>query len=79
MKKLTEKDGSVNRTVYLDFVKCGVIPFINKHHSDSNYKFWPDMVSSHFRQFSGSILELTKYQICAKIRKLWFILNHIKC
>ena len=39
---------AVNKTVYLDFIKRGVIPFIKKHHSDGNYKFWPDLASSHY-------------------------------
>ena len=39
---------AVNKTVYLDFIKRGIIPFIKKHHSDGNYKFWPDLASSHY-------------------------------
>jgi transposase len=39
---------AVNQKVYLDFIKRGVIPFIKKHHSDGNYKFWPDLASSHY-------------------------------
>jgi hypothetical protein len=39
---------AVNQTVYLEFLKSGVIPFINQHHSDGNYKFWPDLASSHY-------------------------------
>ncbi|RNA44855.1 hypothetical protein BpHYR1_022611 [Brachionus plicatilis] len=38
---------TVNQTVYLDFIKRGVIPFIKKHHSDGNFKFWLDLASSH--------------------------------
>ena len=44
-----QKSGlAVNQTIYLKFIKRGVIPFINKHHSDGNYKFWPDLASSHY-------------------------------
>ena len=39
---------AVNKTVYLDFIKRGVIPFIKKHHSDGYYKFWSDLASSHY-------------------------------
>ena len=39
---------AVDKTVYKGFIKDGVLPFINKHHSDGNYKFWPDLASSHY-------------------------------
>jgi transposase len=29
-------------------VKKRLIKFINKHHSDSNYLFWPDLASAHY-------------------------------
>jgi len=39
---------AVNRNVYIDFIKKGVMPLIKKHHSDGKYKFWPDLASSHY-------------------------------
>ena len=39
---------TVNRNVYLDTIKCGLVPFIRKYHSNNNYKFWPDLASSHY-------------------------------
>lgn len=39
---------AVNRNVYIDFIKKGVMPLIKKHHSDEKYKFWPDLASSHY-------------------------------
>ena len=29
-------------------IKKRLIPFINAHHSDGNYVFWPDLASSHY-------------------------------
>jgi hypothetical protein len=29
-----------------------LLPFINEHHSDSNYVFWPDLASSHYAKKS---------------------------
>ena len=39
---------AVNQMVYMECIKHGVIPFIQQHHSDGNYKFWPDLASSHY-------------------------------
>ena len=39
---------SVNKSAYMECIKHGVIPFINKHHSDGNYNFWPDHANSHY-------------------------------
>ena len=39
---------AINQTVYKnDCIIKRLIPFINKHHSDGNYVFWPDLASSH--------------------------------
>ena len=44
-----QKSGlAVNKSVYLDIIKRGLVPFIEKHHSDGKYKFWPDLASSHY-------------------------------
>ena len=39
---------AINEIVYKGLIKYGVLLFINQHHSDGNYKFWPDMASSHY-------------------------------
>ena len=39
---------AVNKSVYLDIIKCGLVPFIEKHHSHGKYKFWQDLASSHY-------------------------------
>jgi hypothetical protein len=39
---------AINQEVYLkNCIKKRLIPFINAHHSDGNYVFWPDLASSH--------------------------------
>ena len=38
------------------------MPFINKHHSDGNYKFWPDLASSHYAT------EVVEYYRAQKIK-----------
>jgi len=53
---------AVNKTVYKGFIKDGVLPFINQHHSDSNYKFWPDLASSHYAT------EVVEYYRAQKIK-----------
>ena len=53
---------AVNKTVYKGFIKDGVLPFINKHHSDGNYKFWPDLASSHYAT------EVVEYYRAQKIK-----------
>ena len=40
---------AVNQHVYLnEIIKKKLMPFIAKHHSDSQYLFWPDLASSHY-------------------------------
>ena len=34
-----------------------LIPFINKHHSDGNYVFWPDLASSHYARSVTNYLD----------------------
>lgn len=40
---------AVNKSVYEDeCIKKRLVPFINAHHADGNYIFWPDLASSHY-------------------------------
>jgi hypothetical protein len=40
---------SINQEVYLnECLKERLIPFINEHHRDGKYIFWPDLASSHY-------------------------------
>lgn len=53
-----QNEGAINGQVYRD--QCiikGLIPFIKKYHSESNYLFWPDLASSHYAK---PVLELLR-------------------
>ena len=39
---------AVNADVYLKTIKRSLILFIGKYHSNNDYKFWPDLPSSHY-------------------------------
>ena len=43
-----ESGMAVNADVYLDIIKRGLVPFIGKYHLNNDYKFWPDLASSHY-------------------------------
>ena len=39
----------MNQEIYLnEFIKKKTIPFIEKHHSNGKYIFWPDLTTSHY-------------------------------
>lgn len=43
------KAEAVNQTIYLEkCLKDRLLPFINKHHGDGKYLFWPDLASAHY-------------------------------
>ena len=46
----TTKDSAINGDVY--FKKClpKLLAFINKHHQDDKYLFWPNLASSHYAE-----------------------------
>jgi hypothetical protein len=39
---------AVNQEVYLNECIKRLVPFINQHHKEDNYVFWPDLASSHY-------------------------------
>lgn len=40
---------AVNQKIYLEeCIKKRLVPFINLHHADGQYLFWPDLASSHY-------------------------------
>ena len=40
---------SVDSHIYIDkFLQKSLLPFIQEHHADSNYIFWPDLASAHY-------------------------------
>ncbi|KAJ3661692.1 hypothetical protein Zmor_006079 [Zophobas morio] len=49
---------AVNQEVYKNQCLAKIlVPFINKYHSDDNYIFWPDKVSSHYAKSVTAFLE----------------------
>ena len=46
---LEQASTSINQNNYLnECIKKKLVPFINKHHSDRKYIFWPDKASAHY-------------------------------
>jgi hypothetical protein len=40
---------AINKIIYeKECIEKRLLPFINKHHADGNYVFWPDLASSHY-------------------------------
>ena len=49
---------AVNQEVYLnECIIKRLVPFINQHHKDDNYVFWPDLASSHYAKSVTDWLE----------------------
>ena len=57
-------NNAVNAEVYCQIIRANVIPFIQQHHSNVSYYFWPDLASAHY---SRSALELLQSN------NIWFI------
>jgi hypothetical protein len=51
----------------LKFIKCGLIPFIKKYHSDGNYKFLPDQLGAHYSGIVVNHLVKEKINFIEKI------------
>ena len=63
-----QKSGlAVNKSVYLDKVKRGLVIFIEKHHSDGKYKFSPDLASSHYAKVEVYYFRAKKINLVQKI------------
>ena len=42
---------AIDQCLYLEkCIKPKLVPFIQRHHSKSNYVFWPDLASSHYAE-----------------------------
>ncbi|CAF4403061.1 unnamed protein product [Didymodactylos carnosus] len=46
----TTKGPAVTGDVYVEKCLLKLLTFINKHHPDDKYIFWPDLASSHYAQ-----------------------------
>ena len=59
---------AVNQTIYLEeCIKKTLIPFIEQHHSDGKYVFWPDLASSHYAKSVIAYLREKKVNFVEKI------------
>ena len=48
-------------------IKRGLVPFIEKHHSDGIYNFWPDLASSHYAKVVVGYFRAQKINFVQKI------------
>ena len=79
---------AVNQHIYLNnCIKERLMPFINEHHSDGQYLFWPDLASSHYAKTVIKYLREEKVHFverndnppnlpeCRPIENFWSILK----
>ena len=64
---LSKKWYGCQKNLYIECIKHGVIPFIKKHHSDGNYKFWPELASSHYANEVVEFYRAQKFKFVEKI------------
>ena len=58
---------AINQEVYLkSCIQRRLIPFINAHHSDGNYVFWPDLASAHYAKTVVDYLNEKKVKFVQK-------------
>ena len=62
----------VTKSLCIECIKHGVIPFIHKHHSEGNYKFWQDLESSHYAK---EVMEYYRAQKIKFVEKLENLIN----
>ena len=58
---------AINSDIYIqNCLEARLIPFINAHHLDGQYIFWPDLASSHYSKKTQTYLEAQKVNYVAK-------------
>lgn len=59
---------AINQNTYLEqCIKKRLIPFIQEHHSDGQYLFWPDLASAHYAKTVISYLDEKKINYVTKV------------
>ena len=59
--------GTMNKDVYIkECIRRRLIPFINMHHSDGDYLFWPDLASCHYAKDTVATFEEEGINFVAK-------------
>lgn len=79
---------AVNKEIYLeDCIRKKLLPFIEQHHSDGEYLFWPDLASSHYAKIVIDYLKAQNVNFvqkednppnlpeCRPIEDLWGIIK----
>ena len=60
---MTKSGMAINKQQYLRFLRMRLVPFINKHHKNGDYLFWPDLASSHYADFVQIFIDhMLKYR-----------------
>lgn len=57
---------AINKQQYLKFLRMRLVPFINEHHKNGEYLFWPDLASSHYAQDVIDFLDASKINYVPK-------------
>ena len=59
---------AVSKAIYeINFIKRRLVPFINAHHADGNYIFWPDLASSHYAKTVTNCYETHNINFIQKV------------
>ena len=60
---------AINSELYLnEFIKKRLVPFIQEHHSDGKYIFWPDLATSHYAKLVTDWLNEQKIPFVPKTK-----------
>lgn len=64
---ITKSGNSINSQIYIkECIKKRLTKFIDKHHSDGNFIFWPDLASSHYSKQTLEELKRLKINVVPK-------------
>ena len=68
-KPLMMKSGlAVNKKKYLKALRTRLLPFINAHHKNGDYLFWPDLASSHYANDVVDFLDRENINYVPKVK-----------
>lgn len=59
---------AVNKDVYMSNLRKRLVPFINEHHKNGQYLFWPDLASSHYANDVIAFLETENINYVPKVK-----------
>jgi transposase len=64
---IVKSKNAINSQIYIEeCLNKRLIQFINKHHSNGNYIFWPDLASSHYSNATQSAYARLKIKVVPK-------------